>query len=336
MRFLQVFGALPKGPAGRGLRYATDGAAALQGLLDDSGGKGGAAEGESRSRVTVGEVDKHVRSLQRRSRKTFGEIDSEGHHDGKFLLRWKEAEGHKVAYRFKLQPPRMAPKKPQPGKDGKDAAPPKPVPKPYTDYTGLRFPTLESAENYDYHQDKGLYKLVERAFPIKVPGHRRLDPYLREYIHFLHNLDPARFTIERIGERYRLRKHIVQKVVQEFGVNRYLTRSGLTRLAEKQSTRDAMILKKKEEAYARWVGYDQMGDEDDAETDDESLGDYRGWRSTNDWVRRQSVEVEMMSAFPMTEKRDSMPKRVDVDMVVEQTQRYKVINWIDPNDKVVF
>eukprot|EP00913_Durusdinium_trenchii_P030788 g28834.t1 len=82
----------------------------------------------------------------------------------------------------------------------------------------------------------------------------------------------------------------------------------------------------------RWMffdrGWDQMGDEDDPESDDEAwgskrggvgeaLGESKGWRSTSDWVRRQSVEVEMMSAFPMMDKRDPMPKRVDVDMVVD-------------------
>jgi len=152
----------------------------------------------------------------------------------------------------------------------------------------------------------------------------------------LHSLDPVRFTIDRIAERYRLRSRTVAKVVQEWGVNRYLTRSGLTRLSEKQQTRESVILKKKEEQYAKWVGFDQLGDEDDPESDDEALGAFKGWRSTSDWVRRQSVEVEMMSAFPMPEKRDPMPKRVDVDMVVDSRRDVKIINWIDPSGKVVF
>mmetsp|Transcript_16384 Transcript_16384/g.38805 ORF Transcript_16384/g.38805 Transcript_16384/m.38805 type:complete len:309 (+) Transcript_16384:79-1005(+) len=206
----------------------------------------------------------------------------------------------------------------------------------YEDFAGLRFPTLETAENIDYHKDRGLNQIVERAFPIKVPGYRRLDPYLREYIFFLHNLDPARFSVGRIAQRYRMREKTVAKVVQEWGTNRYLTRTGLTKLKDKQQTREAVVLAKKEQQYAKWVGWDQLGDEDDSETDDEAIGDTKGWRSTSDWVRRQTVEVEMMSAFPMMEKRDPVPKRVDVDMVVDSRQNYKIINWIDPTDKVVF
>jgi len=128
----------------------------------------------------------------------------------------------------------------------------------------------------------------------------------------------------------------VSKVVSEWGTNQYLTRSGLTRLGEKLRTKESVILDKKEQQYGKWVGWDQLGDEDDKQSDDEALGEFRGWRSTNDWVRRQNVEVEMMSAFPMMEKRDPMPKRVDVDLVVDNQRYHKVINWIDPTDKVVF
>eukprot|EP00435_Cladocopium_sp_Y103_P075613 s60_g60.t3 len=209
----------------------------------------------------------------------------------------------------------------------------KTAPPVYSDHAGLRFPTLDTAENYDYNRDRGFDRIVERAFPIKVPGYRGLDPYFREYIWFLNNLDPARFTISRIAKRYRLREKTVAKVVQEWATNQYLTRSGLTRLRDKQQTREAVVLAKKEQAYAKWVGWDQLGDEDDPESDDEALGESKGWRSTSDWVRRQTVEVEMMSAFPMMEKRDPMPKRVDVDMVVDSRRGHKIINWIDPTDK---
>merc|ERR1712217_972117 len=88
----------------------------------------------------------------------------------------------------------------------------------YSDFAGLRFPTLETAENVDYHKDRGLDRLVERSYPIKVPAYRRLDPYLREYIYFLHNLDPARFTIMRIAQRYRMRTKTVRMVLKEWGV----------------------------------------------------------------------------------------------------------------------
>ena len=33
---------------------------------------------------------------------------------------------------------------------------------------------------------------------------------------------------------------------------------------------------------------------------------------------------------------DPIPKRVDVDVTVKQEGRKKVINWVDPQDKVVF
>jgi len=240
---------------------------------------------------------------------------------GEFNSQWRQEENHEVPYRFRIRDEQQ---KSQPQQ-------------PYTNFTGLRFPTLETAENIDYHKDRGLQRVtMERSYPIQVPGYRRLDPYLREYIHFLHILDPARFTTARIAERYRLRQKTVRKVVQEWSVNRYITRSGLTKLREKQVTREAVILQKKEEQYAKWVGWDQLGDGDDPDTDDEGIGEYRGWRATNDWVRRQNVEVESMSAFPMMEKRDPMPKRVDADLVVDSTQHHKVINWIDPTDKVVF
>lgn len=268
------------------------------------------------------DVKEHIDDLQEKSRGL-----------GSFSSDWRGSPGHTVAYRFRMKPPPVRVEK-NDRNDPKQARVEETA--SYTDYAGLRFPTLETAENYDYYKDRGLDRIVERAFPIKVPGHRRLDPYLREFIHFLHRLDPVRFTVERIAERYRLRKNTVAKVVSEWGTNVYLTRSGLTKLRRKQQTKESVILAAKEASYAKWVGWDQMGDADDPETDDEALGEFRGWRSTSDWIRKQTVEVEMMKAFPMPEKRDPMPKRVDVDMTVDSKEHHKVINWIDPTDKVVF
>lgn len=280
--------------------------------------------GEGRPKDVARQVEDHIREVQNKSRGT-----------GSFREDWRKMDGHKVPYRFRLSPPPAAgrlPDKDEPRKRGQQEE----AEGPYSDYAGLRFPTLETAENYDYHKDRGFDRIIERAYPIKVPGYRRLDPYLREYIHFLASLDSARFTVERIAQRYRLRRRTVAQVVQEWGVNRYLTRSGLTRLRDRQQTKESVILAKKEEQYRKWVGWDQLGDEDDSQSDDETLGDFKGWRSTNDWVRRQNVEVEMMSAFPMAEKRNPMPKRVDVDLVIDSKQHHKVINWIDPLDRVVF
>eukprot|EP00931_Biecheleriopsis_adriatica_P024444 TRINITY_DN15230_c0_g1_i1.p1 TRINITY_DN15230_c0_g1~~TRINITY_DN15230_c0_g1_i1.p1 ORF type:complete len:340 (+),score=63.89 TRINITY_DN15230_c0_g1_i1:49-1020(+) len=282
------------------------------------------------------EVESHIAEMKGKSEKMIQD-GGKGEH-GKFKDTWAVPRGGpgSVPYRFRLQEPEGGKGKGKGKGDQTSSDVSKQAQKSYSDYSGLRFPTLETAENYDYHKDRGLTRLIERAFPIKVPGYRRLDPYLREYIFFLHNLDPARFTVSRIAQRYRMREKTVAKVVQEWGANRYLTRTGLTRLSEKQTTKEEVVLAKKEQQYAKWVGWDQLGDEDDLESDDEALGEFKGWRSTSDWVRRQTVEVEMMSAFPMMEKRDPMPKRVDVDMVVESKQHHKIINWIDPSDKVVF
>jgi hypothetical protein len=293
-------------------------------------------------KMFANEVDAHISKIQKRSRRVF-----EDQPDGnKFQLNWRKAEGHKPGLhaRYRLQEPPPRPPRAQEGEEVDAEAEKKEAQRlrnehgkqPYSDYAGLRFPTLETAESYNYHQDTGLDRLVERSFPIVVPKHRRLDPYLREYIHFLHRLDPARFTLSRIAERYRLRESTVKKVVQECSVNRWLATSGLTSLREKQVTKEDVILEKKEQMYAKWVGYDQLGDEEDAESDEEELGEIKGWRPTSDWVRQQKIEVEMMSAFPMMEKRDPMPKRVDVDMTVGTHRGHKVINWLDPTDKVVF
>lgn len=329
--------------------------------------KGGqASPGPERARNYDRELENHMRNVQRTSARVLEEDDQSRSGRPKFRLDWRSAPGHRVLTRFRLQdPPPAPPRKEVPqeadaenaeGLTEEEKEMRKKVAEevakqereerskfvkeygqqPYRNYSGLRFPTLETAESYNYHQDTGLDKLVERSFPITVPGYRRLDPYLREYIHFLHKVDPARFTIARIAERYRLREKTVSKVVQEWSVNRWLTSSGLTSLRDKQATKESAILKKKEEMYAKWVGWDQLGDEEDASDDEEELGEFRGWRPTSDWVRKQKVEVEMMSAFPMMEKRSPMPKRVDVDLTLSSTRSHKVINWIDPTDKVVF
>eukprot|EP00933_Yihiella_yeosuensis_P031452 TRINITY_DN25012_c0_g1_i1.p1 TRINITY_DN25012_c0_g1~~TRINITY_DN25012_c0_g1_i1.p1 ORF type:complete len:355 (+),score=40.43 TRINITY_DN25012_c0_g1_i1:89-1066(+) len=281
------------------------------------------------------QISQHTKNLEARSRQLVGQSTQD---IDKFQLSFSR-QRLGTPYRFRIDPPSPRAPKDQEGKGqgkGKQDDKSKTAPRPYSDFAGLRFPTLDTAENFDYHKDRGLTRLIERSYPIKVPAYRRLDPYLREYIFFLHNLDPARFTISKISQRYRLREKTVAKVVQEFGANRYLTRTGLTRLSSKRITREESILSAKEQNYAKWVGWDQLGDEDDPESDDEALGEYKGWRSTSDWVRRQTVEVEMMSAFPMMEKRDPMPKRVDVDMVIDSRKNHKIINWLDPSDKVVF
>jgi len=287
------------------------------------------------------DVQEHMAKLRASRTKTFKERGSQDAekgsgslgYDGPFQEDWRERQ--KVPYKYDLLHMDSQPVK----EKEKDAKPIRLPEKPYTSFTGLRFPTFSTAEHFDELSPQGLDRVAERSFPIKVPGYRRLDPYLREYIHFLHKLDPARFTISRIAERYRLRPKIVAKVVQEWGTNLYLTRSGLTKLREKQVTREEEIMRRKEEMYGKWVGFDQIGDQDDDEnSDDEEMpvGEFKGWRPTHDWVRKQHIQVEMMSAFPMMNLRNPMPKRVDIDLCVDSQPHQKVINWIDPTDKVVF
>ncbi|CAD7938318.1 unnamed protein product [Amoebophrya sp. A25] len=205
---------------------------------------------------------------------------------------------------------------------------------PYTDFAGNRFPTLSTAKNWRYLESRGLNQLQPRKFPIHVESHLRLDPYLREYIFFLHSWDPQRFTIPRIAERYRLKEKTVVRVVKEFGLNYFLRASGMTSTRRRQIQRSARMAEKKAQAFAVAVGFDQMGDgEEDVHAQSD---DFQGWKGTQDWVRRQNTEVEMMSAFPLREKRNPIPKRVDVDLVVGQTPEAKIINWIDPHDRVVF
>ncbi|EER11608.1 conserved hypothetical protein [Perkinsus marinus ATCC 50983] len=204
---------------------------------------------------------------------------------------------------------------------------------PYTYFVGNRFPTLSTAENYRYWKDRGIDRLMPRVFPIKLPEWRKLDPRFREYLFFLHSLDPARFTISRIAERYGLRERDVRVAIKRYGAGYYLCRTGLTKLKDKQEDRTEKIELAKEQNFAKHVGYDVVGHQGhDPESDDE----FEGWRSLKDWVRQQSVEVESMSAFPMPAKRDPLPKRVDIDMVVHNDSECQIINWIDPHDKVTF
>jgi len=231
-------------------------------------------------------------------------------------------------------------------------------------HLGNRFPTMETAENMHGFQARGLSRVAEHSFPVNVPAERRIDPYFREYIYFLNTLDPARFSHRKIGERYNLKEKTVRAIVKEQSWQRYLAyTTGLTSYRLKQITKERAVLDRKEQKYAeaqatiesygrRGVnptgGYDQLGDEDvDSESDEE----FESYRHADEWVRLQAVEVESMSAYPMMEKREPMPKRVDVDLVVDQLNAkrhfgyapgrsrpadYKIINWVDPTDKVSF
>nr|BAN65683.1 hypothetical protein [Babesia bovis] len=201
----------------------------------------------------------------------------------------------------------------------------------YTDYSGLRFPTLDTSENKDYWKDTGLNRLLPRVFPVKLPTHRKIDPLMREYIFFLHNLDPRRFTGRRISERYGFKESTILKVIKEFSLLNFILHNRLCNPHDRRITLEEARLQLKEQAFRDNLGYIHVSDEVDQEEHS-----FKGFEDTADWIYRQSVQVEGLSAFPLPSTRDPMPKRVDVDLTVKHSKHLKVINWIDPSDKVVF
>jgi len=203
----------------------------------------------------------------------------------------------------------------------------------YTDFAGNRFPSLYTAENFKMLKDKGLDRLAPKVFPLRIDAERRLHPQFRNYIFFLHALDPVRFTVHRIAMRYSLRDSTVRSIIKHVGTKYFLDQSGLTSQKLKQSTKELRVADYKEKSHAKAIGYAIMGDELPGGGSDEFQGSQR---KATDWVRLQNIEVEMMTAFPLPAKRNPMPKRVDVDMVVANSDEFKVINWIDPHDKVPF
>lgn len=205
--------------------------------------------------------------------------------------------------------------------------------KDYSDFSGNRFPSLYTAENFKMLKDKGLDRLEAKQFPIRIDAERRLHPQFRSYMYFLHALDPVRFTPHRIAMRYSLRETTVSSILKHVSTKHFLDESGLTTQKLKQSTKELRVADFKEQAFAKAVGYSIIGDELPGGGSDELHGSQR---KATDWVRLQNIEVEMMSAFPLPAKRNPMPKRVDVDLVVGNSREYKVINWIDPHDKVPF
>ncbi|UKJ89099.2 hypothetical protein MACJ_002345 [Theileria orientalis] len=200
----------------------------------------------------------------------------------------------------------------------------------YTDFCGLRFPTLETTRNRNYWKDSGLNRILPRIFPITLPTHRKVDPLMREYIYFIHTLDPARFRIERIGERYGFKSSTVSKIIKEFSLLHYINKNKLCKIEDKRIDLSEQRLQIKEAAYRDNVGYIQRSNEQE-----DSELEYKGDKDTVDWLYRQSVIAESMSAFPYPSTRKPMPKRVDVDLTVKNDKNVKVINWIDPTDKVV-
>ncbi|KAL8275471.1 hypothetical protein Esti_000603 [Eimeria stiedai] len=200
----------------------------------------------------------------------------------------------------------------------------------YTDFAGNRLPILDTSENVRYWRDEGLDRLLPRVFPLRLPAHRRLDPLLRELIFSLFQFDPRRFSVSDLAMRYGLREKTVRKIIREFSVSEFLRTSKLATASTRRISKAEAVLNMKEIIFKQKLGYEQMGSE---EIDSQEETKFEGWKSTFDWILRQHIEVETMSAFPLPGKRDPVPKRVDVDLTVKNTKNLKVISWIDPNEK---
>lgn len=240
---------------------------------------------------------------------------------------WSSKWSESVAYKFKLD---KTPKDEGVFPDSKTDLLDK---KPYTEFSGNRFPSLYTAENMKMLKDKGLNRLEAKQFPIRIDAERRLHPQFRTYMYFLNSLDPVRFTPQRIAMRYSLRDQTAVSIIKHVGTKHFIDESGVTTQKLKQSTKELRVADFKERAFAKAVGYSIVGDELPGGGSDELHGSQR---KATDWVRLQNIEVEMMSAFPLPARRNPMPKRVDVDLVVGNSPEFKVINWIDPHDKVPF
>ena len=236
--------------------------------------------------------------------------------------------GYEVPYKFRINTKRGIPDK----EDLTDAVTHSDL--TYTSFVGNRFPSLETGGNYRYWKERGLERLLPKVFPIHLPTHRRIHPLMRNYMSFLYKLDPARFTVRKIAERYGVKERSVSKIIGELSTRNFLSDSGLSE-KDRQITKEFAVLDAKEKQYAKAVGYELVGNQDIDE--ERELGeDFDGYTSTSDFVRLQSIEVESFSAFPLARKRNPVPKRVDVDLPVKHTKTSKIVNWIDPTEKVVF
>ncbi|SBT75317.1 conserved Plasmodium protein, unknown function [Plasmodium ovale] len=203
----------------------------------------------------------------------------------------------------------------------------------YTDFCGFRNPTLETFQNYRYWQDSGFKKFLNRIFPIKIPEHRKVDPLLREYIYFLHSLDPLRFTFKKLSERYFFSENCIRSIYKEESVKRFLEENQLCNDKTKRISKKEAILKIKELIYSKKIGYQDIGDYENVKNEED---EFQGYKNTFDQINRQVIQVESISSFPLPDRRDPVPKRVDVDIPVFNSANVKIMNWINPNDRVIF
>eukprot|EP00916_Digyalum_oweni_P026496 GHVL01043535.1.p1 GENE.GHVL01043535.1~~GHVL01043535.1.p1 ORF type:complete len:411 (-),score=30.57 GHVL01043535.1:250-1482(-) len=289
---------------------------------------------------------------------------------GDWNAKWRNDVSHQVPYKFRVT--EHVQNHDQHFPLSRDTS----TSKEYVDFIGNRYPVLETAENFRYWKDKGLDRLIPRVFPMHLPTERRIDPFLREFIHFLHKSDPARFTKRRIGERYGLKESTVEKIVYQFekkmwlreqvsvaprykfflknlktsvkltsfkGVPyvlkpyvKHLMKARFGNDLMTQKPREEKVLDQKEYFFSKKCGYDQLGDDALDSEEDADPEAFKGYRSTSDWVHKQYIQVESMTAYPLMELKNPVPKRVDVDVTVKQDDTCRIMNWIDPRDKIVF
>ncbi|CRH03090.1 conserved Plasmodium protein, unknown function [Plasmodium relictum] len=203
----------------------------------------------------------------------------------------------------------------------------------YTDFCEFRNPSLSTFDNYRYWQDSGFKKFLNRIFPIKIPEHKKIDPLLREYIYFLHSFDPYRFTFKKLSERYFFSENTIRLIYKEESVKRFLVENQLCDDKTKRITKKEAIMKIKELIYSKKIGYKEIGDYENIKNEDD---EFVGYKNTFDQINRQVIQVESISSFPLPHRRDPVPKRVDIDMPVYNSANVKIMNWINPNDKVIF
>lgn len=204
----------------------------------------------------------------------------------------------------------------------------------YTDFAGLRYPTLQTADaKFNYWAPQGMDRFTARTSPLYLPASRRLSPYLREVIWFLHTLDPIRFSDDRIMERYALNHYTVKKILEEMDQQAMLDEYKLTQGSHGLRMTEAQVVTaRKERIYSQRLGYDVIG----SSWQQRQKG--RGGRfpseTRHDPVLKQAIIVEAMSAFPLPTLRDPTYKKLDMDLEVKRTKDIRVCNWVDPLDKI--
>ncbi|KAK2197466.1 hypothetical protein BdWA1_000466 [Babesia duncani] len=130
---------------------------------------------------------------------------------------------------------------------------------------------------------------------------------MRSYIHALRQIDPARFTLDRIAERYGFKTSTVAAIERRVSLEMFVRRNRLCNVKDMRITLANARLDVKEESYRDLVGtfefflnilgYILTGDERGLDDD------FQGDKMAQDWVQLQSIKVESLSAFPLPSTR---------------------------------